>query len=541
MLLKNRIMPVPPAQNPGSLGNQEQAPEQEDAWLNDVVPVTQSVPSAPVVPTASSVPVVPVASVVSVVPVASPVSSIPPVPPIPPMPTMSTVPPAPINNEQKPTTTIPIPISSYTSIVPGHQLWPIVLRLSEYLWQEVVQKPGVFTVAEAVQVEYVRKRTLDILRSDMKLAQQVHNLAEAQLVLQSVVDEVCGYGPLTALMLDDSVAEITAVGPRFAYVERNGTVEDVACSFEDDRHMLRIIENMLRKVGRRMRNDWPIVDVRLPDGSLVNIVMPPSAINGPTITIRKGSTKPLTMQKLVQLGTLSTEMAEFLQACVQARLNIAICGGVNSGRTTLLNALCASIPTAERVATIEDVAELRLDHKHVVGMVAQVENPANSGNITMRDLLQNALRIGVDRIVLGECQGDEAAEILKAIYNGYNGSLLALYANDVRNCLTRLEAMYLAAATTTPLSIIHNHIATALDVVIYIARLRDGSRKILNIAEVQDIENDAIKWQSLFYYKGPQGKSPAVEEQSGFATSGFRPTFLTKLEETGYIYRPLNP
>jgi pilus assembly protein CpaF len=428
-----------------------------------------------------------------------------------------------------------MPASSYSSIAPGHQLWLVVMRLSEYLWQELVQKPGVFTVAEAVQVEYVRKRTLDILRNDTKLAQQVHNLAEAQLVLQTVVDEVCGYGPLTALMLDESVTEITVVGPRFAYVERNGTVEDVTCSFEDDRHMLRIIENMLRKVGRRMRNDWLIVDVRLPDGSLVNIVMPPSAVNGPTITIRKGSTKPLTMEKLVQLGTLSTEMAGFLHACVHARLNIAICGGVNAGRTTLLNALCTAIPAGERIATIEDVAELRLDHKHVVGMVAQVESPANSGHVTMRDLVHNALRIGVERIVLGECQGDEAVEMLKAMYNGYNGSLLALYANDVRNCLTRLEAMCLTTATITPLSIIRNQIATALDVVVSISRLRDGSRKILNIAEVQSIENDAIKWQSIFYYKGTQRKSAGDEVKGGFAASGFRPTFLARLEEAGIV------
>ena len=531
MLLKNRIMPLPPVSKPATPEDQYQEQEQEDAWLNDMMPGAQAKKMGNRMteePVKRSVPDVPSASLVPPVPSVSSLSSVPPVPP------------APLNDQQRTTTNVP-------SIVSGHRLWPVVLRLSEYLWQELIQKPGVTSVAEAVQVEYVRKRTLDILRNDMNLAQQVYDLAEAQLVLQSVVDEVCGYGPLTAFMHDESVTEITVVGPRFAYVERNGTVEDVTCSFEDDRHMLRVIENMLRKIGRRVREDWPIVDVRLPDGSLVNIVMPPSAINGPTITIRKGSTRPLTIEKLVQLGTLSHEMAQFLQACVQARLNIAICGGVNAGRTTLLNALCAFIPAGERIATIEDAAELRLDHKHIVGMVAQLESSGSAGAITMRDLVHNALRIGSERIVLGECQGDEGAEMLKAMYNGYNGSLLTLYANDVRNCFTRLEAMYLAAGTTTPLSIIRSQIATALDVIVYISRLRDGSRKVLNIAEVQgagntgnmgnvgNTENDPIKWQSIFYYKGTQGKPAGEGAQSGFAASGLRPTFLSKIEEAGIV------
>ena len=386
-----------------------------------------------------------------------------------------------------------------TAIVPGHQLWAVVLHLSECIRQELLLKSGISGAAEKVQIEYVQKRTLEILRGEPKIAQQVRNLSEGKQLLQSVLDEVCGYGPLTPLMQDDNIAEITVVGPRFAYVERNGMMEDVPCTFEDDRHMQRIIENMLRKAGRHMRNDWPIVDVRLPDGSLVNIVMPPSAVNGPTITIRKGSTKPLSIENLLQLGTLSQEMAEFLRASIQARRNILICGGVNSGRTTLLNALSATISADERIVTIEDVAELRLSQRHVVGMVAQLTSP---GGVTMRDLVLHALRMGTDHILLGECQGDEVVEMLKAMYNGHNGSLLTLFANDLRSCLSRLEALYLASGSATPVTMIRNQIATAIDVIVYIARLRDGTRKILNIAEVQGVENDAIKWQSIFYYKG---------------------------------------
>lgn len=351
-------------------------------------------------------------------------------------------------------------------------------------------------------MEYVRVRVLDILRSEPKIAREVRDLSEGKLLLQSVLDEVCGYGPLAPLMQDDSIAEITVVGPRFAYVERNGMVEDIPCTFEDDRHMQRIIENMLRKAGRHMRNDWPIVDVRLPDSSLVNIVMPPSAVNGPTITIRKGSTKPLSIENLLHLGTLSQDMAEFLWASVQAHKNIVICGGVNSGRTTLLNALSAAISTDERIVTIEDVAELRLSQRHVVAMVAQMASPDSTGGVTMRDLVRHALRMGTDRILLGECQGDEVVGLLKAMYNGHNGSLLTLFANDLRGCLTRMEAMYLASGSATPVTMIRNQIATAIDVIVYMARLRDGTRKILNIAEIQGVENDAVKWQNIFFYKG---------------------------------------
>lgn len=416
-----------------------------------------------------------------------------------------------------------------SSIVPGHPLWWLVLRLSERLWQELAQQPGLASLSETAQGGFVRQRTLDILREEPKMAQSIHDITVARLVVESIVAEVCGYGPLTALLQDDSVTEITVVGPRFAYVERNGTVEDVPCSFENDSHMLRIIENMLRKTGRHINGDWSIVDVRLPDGSLVNIVLPPSAVNGPTITIRKGTTKPLTLENLVQLGTLSEEMAVFLQASVQARLNIVLCGGVNAGRTTLLNALSAAIPADERIATIEDEVELRLSQRHVVSMVAALTGSNGASNVTMRDLVRNALHIRSERILLGECQGDEVVEMLKAMYNGTNGTLMALFANDPRNCLARLEAMYLAAGTATPVMMIRNQIASALDVMVYIARLRDGSRKILNIAEVQGVEHDAIKWQSIFYYKG------TASPNATFAASGFSPTFLTRFKELDII------
>jgi len=423
------------------------------------------------------------------------------------------------------------PVSQSQSYIgPGYPLWPLVLRLSERIWQELYQKPGISSTPEALLATFVQKRAIDMLREEPKLAEQVQDTAEAKLVLHSIVNEVLDYGPLEALMKDESISEIMVVGPQLTYVERVGVTEDVPCNFEDDRHMERIIENMLRRAGQRMKLDWPIVDVRLPDGSLVNVVMPPSAVNGPTITIRKAAKKPFSIDDLIQMETLTSEMAEFLRACIQARLNIVICGGIASGRTTLLNALCTYISAEERIATIEEVAELRLKQKHVVALVSQQTSPGSTSSVTMRDLAVNALRIGAERILLGECRGEEVVEMLQAMNNGHSGFLMTLYANDLRNCLTRLETMYLSEATTLPVMLIRAQIASALDVIVHVSRLRDGSGKVLNIAEVQYMENDAIKLQSIFHFKDAAFDAAPDKLKRTFELSGFCPTFLPKFE-----------
>ena len=484
MLLKHRIVSLPQAKE-----HVKVEPE-EDSWLNDAGSSSQSQPStesSPEVPP-------PQQQIDAAMEQASPVSQ------------------------------------SQTYIGPGHPLWPIVLRLSERIWQELYQKPGISSTPEALLASFVQKRVIDLLHEEHKLAQQVHDIAEAKLILYSIVNEVLDYGPLEEVMKDESVSEIMVVGPHLTYIERHSITENVPCNFEDDQHMQRIIENILRRAGRRMKSDWPIVDVRLSDGSLVNIVMPPSAVNGPTITIRKASKKPLSIDDLIQMETLTAEMAEFLRACIQARLNIVICGGIASGRTTLLNALSAYIPAEERIATIEEVAELRLSQKHVVALVSQLTSSGSTGGVTMRDLVVNALRIGSERILLGECRGDEVVEILQAMNNGYNGFLMTQYANDLRNCLTRLEAMYQAAGATLPVTLIRAQIATAVDVIVHVSRLRDGSRKILNIAEVQYMENDVIKLQSIFHCKDTPFDAAPDKLKRTFELSGFCPTFLPKFE-----------
>jgi pilus assembly protein CpaF len=422
-----------------------------------------------------------------------------------------------LNSATAPVPAPQAPLSEY--IVVGHPLWPIVLHLSERIWHELYQKPDITTVSDFVLIEFVRKQAIDILRTDPKVAGQVHDLSQAELVLHSVVNEALGYGPLEPLIKDANIYEITAVGPRFTYVERNGNIEDVPCVFEDDRHMLRIVENMLRRAGRRIKPDWPIIDVRLPDGSLVNIVMPPSAVNGPTITIRKRSKKPFTLQDLVQLDSLSQEMADFLSACVQARLNIAICGGIASGRTTLLNALSAFIPERERITTIEEAAELQLSSKHVVALVSQL---GGEGGVTMRDLVMNALRTGSERIILGECRGEEAMAIIQAVSSGYNGVLLNLFASNLKDCLAHLETMCLAASPHMPGEMIRKQLASSLDIIVHVARLRDGSRKVLNIAEVQSFDGTSIKLQSIYHYKENGLDQQSGQLQGEFAESGFK-------------------
>jgi pilus assembly protein CpaF len=411
------------------------------------------------------------------------------------------------------------PLAEY--IVVGHPLWPLVLQLSERIWHELYQKPDITSVSDFVLIEFVRKQAIEMLRTEPNVAGQVHDLSQAELVLHSVVNETLGYGPLEPLIKDESIYEITAVGPRFTYVERNGTIEDMPCVFEDDRHMQRIVENMLRRAGRRIKPNWPIIDVRLPDGSLVNIVMPPNAVNGPTITIRKRSKKPFTMEDLVQLGSLSQEMADFLSSCVQNRLNIVVCGGIASGRTTLLNALSAFIPEGERITTIEEAAELQLGQKHVVALVSQL-NGGEGGGVTMRDLVMNALRTGSERIVLGECRSDEVLAMMQAISSGYNGVLLNLFASNLKDCLAHLETMCLAANPHLPAEVIRKQLASSLDIIVHVARLRDGSRKVLNIAEVQGFDGNAIKLQSIYHFKESGLDQQSGQVQGEFLPSGFK-------------------
>lgn len=420
-------------------------------------------------------------------------------------------------------------------IIPGHRLWPVVLSLSQRLWQDRLHKGGIVAGRDHTQVELIKKRCLDMLRAEPTLASQVYNLTEAEQVLKGVVDEVLGYGPLEPLLKDEAVTEIMAVGPCLTYIERNGDLQEAPYHFEDERHMTRIVENILRQAGRDLEPHWPLADIRLPDGTFVNIVMPPGAVKGPAITIRKRKKRPLELADLVHLGSLSPDMADFLHACVQARLNIVICGGMRSGRTTLLNALANCIPEGERIVTIENAAELDIKHKHAVALEAyRSALDANTRErVTMRDLVVNALHMRPERIIVDECRGDEAMEMLHAMGAGQDGSLITLYANNLQDGLNRLEMLWLVDRSKVPVALMRAQVAQAVHLLIHQARLSDGSRKIMNIAEVQGVEGDRIKLQSIFHFEEAGGDETIGAIRGTFEPGGFRPTCMSKLEAKG--------
>jgi pilus assembly protein CpaF len=495
MSLKNSVVPFPQADEPS------EGVSQEDAWLNDVVPRPQS--PGPESATGGR-------------PAEAPATL------------------AGVEMEAGDTHAAALPVH----FAPGHPLWPAVLSLSERIWHELRQLADLTSAPEAVLVRHVRERALAIMRADLTLARQVSEIAQAEALLQNVTDEVLGSGPLEYLLKDETVTKIMAVGPRFVYVERGKRVEDVACYFEDDRHMLRIVENMLRRAGRRLPTSWPIVDVRLPDGSLVNVVLPPSAVNGPTITILKGPGELLDISGMLASATMTQEMADFLAACVRGRLNIVVCGAAGSGRTTLLNALSTYIAADERIATLEEVAELRLHQKHVIAMAAQRNGSSGGGSVTLRDLVVYALRTGAERFLLDECRGDEVVELLHAMNNGRGGVLMTVFASDVRNCLTRLENMYRAADTTLPPPLMRAQLASALDVIVHVSRLRDGSHRVLNIAEVRQGENGTLKLQSIFHFRTDTYGRAAADPLNSFEPSGFAPSFLPRLRAMGLQLSP---
>ncbi len=410
-------------------------------------------------------------------------------------------------------------------VLPGHRLWPVVHRLSERVCQELALRPALSEGSDADAEEAARTSAVHVLRAEPALADQIYNLTEAEQVMQAVIDEVWGFGPLAALLRDESVTEIMAVGPRLTTIERDGDMLDVPYHFQDEKHMTRIVGNILRQAGHEFDPGIAITNARLPDSTFVNVVMPPSAVKGPTITMRKRRTSVPTLAELVSRGTLSQSMGEYLQMCVRMRQNIVICGGLRSGRTTLLNALVACIPDAERIVTLEDVAELQLHQKQVVSLEARLMGPEsgerkrrNTGN--MRDLLLCALRMRPERVILGDCWNDEAGVLLSALHAGYAGSLFSVYANGLQDCLSRLEMMWLTSRPGVSLSNMREQLARSIHLVIYLARLTDGARKVMNIAEVLGVEGERIKVRSIFHYLESSNDAPGMFEQNGFAPSG---------------------
>jgi pilus assembly protein CpaF len=352
-------------------------------------------------------------------------------------------------------------------------------------------------------------------------------------IFRDVLDELLGYGPIQPLLDDPDITEVMVNGSSRVYIERDGKLIKTNVKFQDDAHVMRIIEKIILPLGRRIDVDNPTVDARLPDGSRVNAVIPPVAIDGPSITIRKFATEKLTIEQLVAFGSITKEMAEFVQACVVSRLNVVISGGTGSGKTTLLNILSGFIPDDERIVTIEDAAELRLHQDHIVRLETKPPNLDGSGSVHIRELVRNSLRMRPDRIVVGECRGGEALDMLQAMNTGHDGSLTTLHANSPRDALSRLETMALMSGLGMPLRVIREQIASAVDVVIQQTRMKDGSRKVSSVSEVVGMEGDTIVMTDIFKFE-QMGIGDNGEILGELAATGMRPMFMNRLEAHGF-------
>ncbi|KQS66297.1 CpaF family protein [Modestobacter sp. Leaf380] len=356
---------------------------------------------------------------------------------------------------------------------------------------------------------------------------------ERQLLLREVTDDVLGYGPLQPLLEDPSVTEIMVNGPDAVYVERGGRLVRTHARFASEAHLRRVIERIVSQVGRRIDESSPLVDARLADGSRVNAVIPPLSFGGSSLTVRKFSAQPFTVADLVGFGTLSPETADLLRACVQARLNVIVSGGTGSGKTTLLNALSSFIPADERIVTIEDAVELQLQQDHVVRLESRPANIEGRGGVSIRDLVRNALRMRPDRIVVGEVRGGESLDMLQAMNTGHDGSMSTVHANSPRDALARLETLVLMSGLDLPSRAIREQIVSAVDVVVQLSRLRDGSRRVTHVTEVQGLESETPVLQDVYRFDAAAGVDASGRFLGTTVPTGVRPRFADRFAELG--------
>jgi pilus assembly protein CpaF len=411
----------------------------------------------------------------------------------------------------------------------------VLLREIRQKLQDEVQ--AVFTTLLDSKAEDLRTKVEAIVDRVINANGFAVTRAERERLVEELIGEVGGLGPLEPLLADETVTEIMVNGPNHLYIERSGKILRVDTVFLNDEHVLRIIDRIITPLGRRIDQTSPRVDARLPDGSRVNAIIEPLSLIGPVITVRKFPAKPITVDDMIRFGTATPEMFDFLRACIEARLNVFVSGGTGSGKTTCLNVLSSFIPDDERIVTIEDAAELQLRQTHVLTLEARPANLEGSGEITIRDLLRNAMHMRPDRIIVGECRSGEALDMLQAMTTGHDGSLSTGHANTPPDMLRRLETMVLMTGYELPLRAIREQIASAVDLIVHTARLKDGSRKIINITEVYGIEDDEILTQDIFAFE-QTGVSDEGKIVGELRPTGIRPTFMGVFKASGVDLPP---
>jgi pilus assembly protein CpaF len=406
------------------------------------------------------------------------------------------------------------------------RFWEVESSLHTYLLDELKKFQGQTEAEEVKKIDELSEIFFN--EEDRRLS-----FEEKQEILSYVKHELLAYGPITPLLENPQINEVMVNGPDEVYYEKNGKLFRSDAFFQDDQHVLRVIEKIVAPIGRRVDESSPMVDARLPDGSRVNAIIPPLALKGPSLTIRKFSEKPFTIHNLISFGTLSDDMAEFLDVCVKSRLNVFISGGTGSGKTSTLNVLSSFIPNEERIVTIEDAAELKLNQEHIVSLESRPSNIEGKGEISIRDLVRNSLRMRPDRIVVGEVRGAEALDMLQAMNTGHDGSLSTGHANSPRDLISRLETMVLMAGYELPVKAIREQIASAIDIIVHQARLKDGTRRITHITEVLGMEGETIVLQDLYVFR-ETGQVEDGKIEGKFVSTGIRPKFTDQLELNGY-------
>lgn len=435
------------------------------------------------------------------------------------------------NKEQQRDVTVPFPTTLHKKEEKEKRPRDPQIELKSRIHQKLIEQLGEQDTGEDAR-EKLAEKIPGLVNEILEKENIQLSVGEKDKFINEIINESLGFGPIQPLLDDEEISEIMVNSADQVFVEKNGILELSGVKFRDNDHILHVIEKIVTPLGRRIDESSPMVDARLPDGSRVNCIIEPLALNGPTITIRKFSRDPLTIDNLIENNSLTLEMAAFLEAAVQCRLNVIVSGGTGSGKTTTLNVLSSFIPEEERIVTIEDAAELQLQQQHVIRLESRPPNIEGKGAITLRDLVRNSLRMRPDRIVVGEVRSGEALDMLQAMNTGHDGSLTTGHANSPRDMLSRLETMVLMAGMDLPVRAIREQISSAVDLIVHQMRMRDGSRKVTHITEVQGMEGDVIVLQDLFLYE-QEGVDDEGKVKGNFQATGIRPSFMNRLEAQG--------